>query len=644
MHRRQPDASFTALNAGGADIGRTVDVVALTADDGLLATLQDAVGVQHALWHAPSADAAVDLLVGGRCGILIVDLQIIVRSDAAALLEGLQSQFPELVLLATGRREEESAVAELISKGCVYRFLHKPVSPARANLFLATATRRHHELSDGPAPAPATVRQLTRPSQRIKLAAGGVAVLVLALAVVWIWSGRNGQPLQSTVETPTVAAQPELSVDDQLAAAQAAFAAGRLSPPQNDNALDHYRAALALQDDNAAALAGVRLIVDSLATQVSAALQNRDAPGAARALMTLQEAQPEHPQLDTLRTQLLTLSRGARSEAPRDASRPAQKSAAMAARSAPNIALARSRIASGQFIEPADDSALVYLRLARDHHEDDSAGKIVATDLGTRILIQAQQALAAGDAQEAQRLIATAVSIDREFELGLPDLTAPNMAATNQKITDQLAAGARATQQLNDQLARATRHRQNGQLIEPAGNNAYEALNSIAAANADTPEVRAEQQRLVFALLENTRTALAAGDLDRAAELITHADQLVPGMTNTKTLQQQIAAAREERAADLRVVQAATLKRIREVPAAYPREAMRNGTEGWVDIDFTIATDGTTQGLAVRDASPQNIFDKAALDALSKWRFEPVLRNGTPVAQRATLRVRFTVN
>lgn len=638
MHRRQHDASFTALNAGGTHTGHMVDVVVLTADDGLLATLQDAVGTGHALWHAPSADAAVDLLVGGRCGILIVDLQIIVRSDAAALLERLQNQFPELVLLATGRREEEGAVAGLISNGCVYRFLHKPVSPARANLFLAAATRRHQELGDSTSPALAAARQLAQPSNRIRLIAGGVAVLILAVAL--IWSYRDAQaPQPATTATPATTPQPSVSIDDELAAAQGALAAGRLSPPYVDNALDHYRAVLSVQADNAAARAGVQQIVDLLAAQVTAALKNRDAPAANHALMTLQGAQPQHPQLEALRAQLLALSRSAKPETPAATPKPAQRSAAI--RSAPNLALARSRIASGQFIEPSADSALAHLRQARDQGEDDSASKIIATDLGAKVLDQAQQALTAGDLPQAQRLMAAAAAIDSEFELGLPDLS-----AVDRRITEQLAISARqaAGQQINGQVARAIKLRESGQLIEPAGSNAYDVLSSIAAENSDAPEVRAEQQRLVFALLESTRTALAAGDLDRADALTTHADRLVPGMTNTKTLQQQIAAAREQREATLRVVQAATIKRTREVPAVYPRDANLAGTEGWVDVDFTIATDGTTQDLVVRDASPQAVFDKAALEALRKWRFEPVLRNGAPVAQRATVRVRFSLN
>ena len=139
MQSTRHDANLAALQSSALP-GHILDVIVLTSDGGLLATLRDASGPEHAIWHAPTADAAVDLLIGGRCGVLIADLGTL-RSDAAALLSRLHSQFPELVLMATGRRDEESSVASLVSDGRIYRFLHKPISPARGNLFLSTASR-----------------------------------------------------------------------------------------------------------------------------------------------------------------------------------------------------------------------------------------------------------------------------------------------------------------------------------------------------------------------------------------------------------------------------------------------------------------------------------------------------------------------
>ncbi|HEY5810765.1 MAG TPA: hypothetical protein VIT67_22535, partial [Povalibacter sp.] len=374
MQRRQQDADPTALNDGATLGGDAVDVVILSADKALIATLQEAARTTHAVWHAPSADVAVDLLVGGRCGILIADLNVL-HTDAAALLERLQAQFPELVLLATGRRDQETAVAGLISKGSVYRFLHKPVSPARASLFIATATRRYHELSPTTSPGLATVQQLTRPANRLPLIAGTVIVALLVSVVVWFM--RQSEPAASALAPPT-AVTPQLTLDiaATLAAAQRAFDAGQVSAPAGDSALHHYRAVLAVEADNATAIAGIQEVLDTLETQVTQALEARDAPGAARALAALQQAESSHSQLDTLRAQLLTLSRSPRTE-PSPAKIAARTNPVTPA-ATPNLDLVRARLATGQLLEPADDSALSYLREARSHAEGDSAIAILA--------------------------------------------------------------------------------------------------------------------------------------------------------------------------------------------------------------------------------------------------------------------------
>jgi len=116
----------------------------------------------------------------------------------------------------------------------------------------------------------------------------------------------------------------------------------------------------------------------------------------------------------------------------------------------------------------------------------------------------------------------------------------------------------------------------------------------------------------------------------------------VPNLAATKTLQAQLAAAQQRNVAS-QVVQAKTLKRVREVPPVYPREAERQNISGWVDVEFTIAPDGSTQELVVRNAEPQRMFDQAAIDAVKRWRFEPVKRDGAAVAQRAAVRIRFEV-
>jgi DNA-binding response OmpR family regulator len=190
VHSTRQDPNLAALQAGAGLPGHVLDVVVLTSDPGLLATLREAGGPEHAIWHAPSADNAVDLLVGGRCSILIADLGAL-RGDAAALLDRLHAQFPELILMATGRRDEEHSVAMLVSDQRIYRFLHKPVSPARANLFLSAATRRYHELRNAVPIDLITGKHVVPRSNTTAIVVSLVVLLSVAAGGAFWWQSRK---------------------------------------------------------------------------------------------------------------------------------------------------------------------------------------------------------------------------------------------------------------------------------------------------------------------------------------------------------------------------------------------------------------------------------------------------------------------
>jgi TonB family protein len=527
----------------------------LTADAGLLATLREASAAEHAVWHAPSADAAVDLLIGGRCGVLIADLGAL-PGDAAPFFDRLHAQFPELVLMATGRRDEEGAVATLITKGVIYRLLHKPVSPARASLFIAAATRRYHELRNVEPVGMATIKTAAVRPHAGKLAAIAAALVALAAAsAYWVSRGEDPPTLpkqESAIPAPTTAEQ----IATLLGRAQIAYARDQLSAPRGDNALEHYRAVLALDPANAAAREGAARVVSGLEAHVVSALQARNAPQGLSALAALQSAQPDHPRLDALRAELITLSRSA-------------ASAPSATRASPP----RASAAPSSFERPA---------------------------------VSAPPAASAPTAEWLAEQDGVSASGPDEAEVS-------------------------AVAQLREQ----------GALIAPPGANAYDALARLRGAFPGAEEVRAEEQRLAFALLERTRTALAAKDLENAAVYVQRADSLVPGMATTRALQQQLTKAQQERAFAANIVQAANLRRTREAAPVYPREAARAGIEGWVDVEFTIALDGSTRDLAVTNAVQGEVFGKAALDSVRRWRFEPVKRDGVAVEQRAILRVRF---
>jgi protein TonB len=69
---------------------------------------------------------------------------------------------------------------------------------------------------------------------------------------------------------------------------------------------------------------------------------------------------------------------------------------------------------------------------------------------------------------------------------------------------------------------------------------------------------------------------------------------------------------------------------------------MRNrATSGWVELEFTVLTDGSTSDIVVTNSSPRRTFDASAVTAVSQWRYKPVKRDGKAVEQRIAVRIRF---
>jgi TonB family protein len=67
----------------------------------------------------------------------------------------------------------------------------------------------------------------------------------------------------------------------------------------------------------------------------------------------------------------------------------------------------------------------------------------------------------------------------------------------------------------------------------------------------------------------------------------------------------------------------------------YPPEAVQQGLEGHVILEFTITAEGMTKDIVVAESSAP-IFDQAAIDAVSKWRYSPRMIDGAGVDRPGT--------
>lgn len=69
------------------------------------------------------------------------------------------------------------------------------------------------------------------------------------------------------------------------------------------------------------------------------------------------------------------------------------------------------------------------------------------------------------------------------------------------------------------------------------------------------------------------------------------------------------------------------------VEPRYPVEAMRRGREGRVLVEFTIGPSGSVEAARVVAAEPPGIFDREAIAAVRRWKYEPRIVDGRAVPQ-----------
>ena len=102
---------ITAIQTASPDehvaSGLLVDVIVLSTDSPLYESIRSCVGERNPVWRARSAEEAVDMLLLGRCGVLIVDMAS-VPTHSAPLIERIHAQFPDVVLVVAGSRDDEA--------------------------------------------------------------------------------------------------------------------------------------------------------------------------------------------------------------------------------------------------------------------------------------------------------------------------------------------------------------------------------------------------------------------------------------------------------------------------------------------------------------------------------------------------------
>ncbi|KGM53144.1 energy transducer TonB [Lysobacter daejeonensis GH1-9] len=253
---------------------------------------------------------------------------------------------------------------------------------------------------------------------------------------------------------------------------------------------------------------------------------------------------------------------------------------------------------------PAEDNAVEYYLALRDKLPGDAAVSSALVDLLPMTVIAIEQSVNREDFAEAQRLAAL---------LEKADANHPALARLKESITARQA--------------------------EVATRTAQQALTAEEQAKK---QAELEKQRLADQKKQQEDAAkkLAAQQTaDREAAQKRAADQRAAEQRETEQREAEQRAAQQRAAQQAATASAAStagsdLRALSTPAPRFPPEALRSGQSGEVQVEFTVGTDGTVTAARVVRANPPRIFDREAVNAVRKWRFQPV---AAPVTTRRTI-------
>lgn len=250
---------------------------------------------------------------------------------------------------------------------------------------------------------------------------------------------------------------------------------------------------------------------------------------------------------------------------------------------------------------PAGDNAVEYYLALRDKSPADAAVASALTDLLPMTVIAVEQSVNRDDFSEAKRLSALLEKADPQH---------PALARLKASIAAQEATAAQRAQALTAEEAAKQQKEVEDKRLADQKKQQEDAAKKLAA--KETADKAAADKAAADKAAADKVAADKAAAAEKAAATRTTEQR------NTTTT-----AASAPSASDLRPI---------SMPAPkFPPEALRAGQSGSVLVEYTVGTDGTVTAARVVRSNPARLFDREAVNAVRRWRFQPV---AAPVTTR----------
>lgn len=444
------------------------------------------------------------------------------------------------------------------------------------------------------------------------------AFVVVGLGAAWLLAGRMDYQEELLFEAP--AAGESTSLDPStlsvraatgeeagvnLSKARMAVSADMLVEPAGQNALYFYSLVLDADPGHAEAANELAKVAETVATSIRSQLGSGEFKEAARLASKLANVAPAHPVIVEVQEVLIAQQQRLVMEA-MELARDGDDGAAAA------------RLSAAESLPQVDDALIVTARQEIGAIRAERAAAARAAERERRAALERAAAEAAA-AQAAQERVSADEAAEAE---------AQTTAGTTTAEPDALALG-------RERLVA-------GRLIEPEGDSALEYLAEAEVSSPDAPGLEEFRDDLITAISVEIRDEIDAGALEDAEELLLELESVAGAEAAAEALQSEVdqAFVRRESA---RVIPVGEMLATKVIAPVYPRSALRRGQEGWVEVEFTVSSDGSTAEVEVVSSSVEKVFDRASIRAVDQWQFRPRVFRGEPIDQRVRARISFTL-
>lgn len=482
----------------------------------------------------------------------------------------------------------------------------------------------------------------TAEQARIAIRAGQFDQAATLIAKAELLAGPDAVELRLLSED-LISAQNADAASQIITLANERLEAGDLTTPANDNASYFFKQALEVDAENLAAQQGLIAVASKLALQARATIDAGELDAAQRMLDDAREIDPGSAELRTTTTTL----------------NDAREAIAAAQRQAEVERLAEIE-RQAELQRQAELERQVELQRQAEAQRQAELERQAESE---RLAAASRQAELDRQA-ELQRQVERQAQLDRQAELDRRAEEARQAEATRQAEADKIAARQRQVAAAEEARIRAEQDAASAATSSPlgvAGSSVAKSATPTAGPAVSRPQAVATNAPPAAGSTPLPRTyAAPAENRSPASQASTFAVPDNPGQSTTPQVSRSLPTNTASRQAALvggatigaattaagarsepEMVPVSRLTRTNYVAPEYPRVARRRNVTGSVDVTFTVTTDGKVRSASVLKSEPKETFDQAAIDAVTKWRFEPSVENGVAVEKRTAVRLAF---